>query len=56
MAGGRIVSSMNRNWRFSRVAVPEARAKDFDDSAFDVVVIPHANTRLPWHSFDDKEL
>lgn len=29
--------------------------KDFDDSKFERVVIPHANTRLSWHSFDDKD-
>src|SRR5580704_17225356 len=52
---GRVVFSMNRNWRFSRSAVPEARAKDFDDSGFERVVIPHTNTLLPWHSFDDKD-
>jgi beta-galactosidase len=52
--GGRLVLPMNRNWRFSRSAKPEAREKDFDDSTFDRVVIPHANVRLPWHSFDDK--
>jgi beta-galactosidase len=46
---------MNRNWRFSRSAKPEARMKDFDDSGFDRVVVPHSNTRLPWHSFDDKD-
>jgi beta-galactosidase len=46
---------MNRDWRYSRSAVPEARMKDFDDSGFERVVIPHSNTRLPWHSFDDKE-
>jgi beta-galactosidase len=54
-AGGRLVLPMNRNWRFSRSATPEARGKDFDDSAFERVVIPHTNTRLPWHSFDDKD-
>jgi len=53
--GGRLVLPMNRNWRFSRSAVPEARTKDFDDSKFERVVIPHTNTRLPWHSFDDKD-
>jgi beta-galactosidase len=54
VAGGRLVLPMNRNWRFSRSAVADARLKDFDDSRFERVVIPHANTRLPWHSFDDK--
>ena len=46
---------MNRNWRFSRSATPDARNTDFDDSAFQRVVIPHSNTSLPWHSFDDKD-
>jgi beta-galactosidase len=52
---GRVVLPMNRNWRFSRSTKPEARMKDFDDSGFDRVVVPHSNTRLPWHSFDDKD-
>jgi beta-galactosidase len=46
---------MNRNWLYSRSAFPAARMKDFDDSRFERVVIPHANIRLPWHSFDDKD-
>jgi beta-galactosidase len=46
---------LNRNWRFSRTAIPDARARDFDDSKFERVVIPHTNTPLPWHSFDDKD-
>ena len=54
-AGGRLVLPMNRNWRYSRSVAPEARMKDFDDSKFERVVIPHSNTRLPWHSFADKE-
>jgi beta-galactosidase len=53
--GGRLVLPMNRDWRYSRSAVPEARMKDFDDSGFERVVIPHSNTHLPWHSFDNKE-
>ncbi len=54
-AGGRLVLPMNRNWRFSRVATPEVRGPDFDDSGFERVVVPHANIRLPWHSFDEKD-
>src|ERR1035438_6155065 len=54
-AGRRLVLPVNRNWRFSRSAVADARMKDFDDSKFELVVIPHTNTRLPWHSFDDKD-
>jgi beta-galactosidase len=53
--GGRVVLPMNRNWLYSRSPVADARMKDFDDSKFKSVVIPHSNTRLPWHSFDDKE-
>jgi len=52
---GRIVLPMNRNWRFSRSAVAEARRKDFDDSKFERVVVPHTNIRLPWHGFNDKD-
>jgi beta-galactosidase len=55
VAGGRLVCPMNRNWRFSRSAVADARKKDFDDSQFERVVIPHTNIRLPWHGFDDKD-
>jgi beta-galactosidase len=54
-AGERLVLAMNRNWRFSRSPVPEACTKDFDDSKFERVVIPHTNIRLPCHSFDDKD-
>src|SRR5271156_3273143 len=54
-ASGRLVLLMNRNWLFSRSAVPEARGKDFDDSNFERVVIPHTNLPRPWHSFDDKD-
>jgi beta-galactosidase len=55
MPGGRTVLPMNRNWRYSRSAVAEARMKDFDDSKFERVVVPHTNIRLPWHGFDDKD-
>jgi beta-galactosidase len=55
VASGRLVLPMNRNWRFSRSAIADARMKGFDDSKFERVVIPHTNIRLPWHSFDDKD-
>jgi beta-galactosidase len=51
---GRLVLPINRNWLFSKTAVEAAREKKFDDSNYDRVVIPHANVRLPWHSFDEK--
>lgn len=51
---GRLVLPLNRNWRYSRTVVDGAHARDFDDSGYERVVIPHTNVRLPWHSFDEK--
>jgi len=51
---GRLVFPMNRNWHFTPHQVEAAAAKEFDDSAFESVVIPHANIQLPWHSFDER--
>jgi len=51
---GRMVLPINRNWRYNKSFVEGAHAREFDDSAFERVVIPHTNVRLPWHSFDDK--
>src|SRR5580658_3222470 len=54
-ADGRLVFPINRNWRYNQTFVEGAHARQFDDSAFERVVIPHTNVRLPWHSFDDKQ-
>lgn len=54
-ADGRLVFPINRNWRYNHAFVEGAHAREFDDSTFERVVIPHANVRLPWHSFDDKK-
>jgi beta-galactosidase len=53
-AQGRLVLPLNRNWRFSRTVVEGAHGRDFDDSGYGRIVIPHTNMRLPWHSFDEK--
>jgi beta-galactosidase len=53
-ANGRLILPMNRKWRYSRTVVEGGHAKDFDDSKFDQVVIPHTNVPLPWHAFDEK--
>ncbi|MGC1089011.1 MAG: glycoside hydrolase family 2 TIM barrel-domain containing protein, partial [Candidatus Acidiferrum sp.] len=53
--GGRLLFPINRNWRFNKAFVEGAHGRDFDDTAFERVVIPHTNARLSWHSFDDKE-
>jgi beta-galactosidase len=52
-ATGRIVLPINRNWRFSPTASDAAHARDFDDSGFTRVTVPHTNLREPWHSFDE---
>src|SRR5579862_1138319 len=52
---GRTILPINRNWRYHPSAVSGAESADFDDSAFERVVIPHTNIQLPWHSFDDKD-
>ena len=49
----RTVFPINRNWRYSRTPSEAAHAPNFDDAAFEKVTVPHANTRLPWHSFDE---
>jgi beta-galactosidase len=51
---GRLILPMNRNWRFSRSVAENSHARDFDDSGYVRVVIPHTNVPLPWHSFDEK--
>src|SRR5262245_3683703 len=51
---GRLLFPINRNWRYSPKFVEGGHGKDFDDSKFERIVIPHTNARLPWHSFDDK--
>src|SRR3981189_3165396 len=54
LATGRVNIPINRGWRYSPRKVEGAEKVEFDDSAFEQVVIPHTNVLLPWHSFDDK--
>ncbi len=53
-AKGRVVLPINRRWRYSPKATDAAHQRNFDDSAFARVTVPHTNIRLPWHSFDEK--
>jgi beta-galactosidase len=49
------VYELNRGWKYggrTRAGVLDA---SFDDSAWETVTLPHANVRLPWHSFDEKD-
>ena len=51
----RSVFPMNRNWRYHPTKVEGAHLPGFNDAAFERIVIPHTNVKLPWHSFDDKD-
>jgi len=51
---GRLIFPINRNWRYNKAFVDGAHAREFDDSRFERVVVPHTNVRLPWHGFDEK--
>ena len=53
-SSGRMILPINRNWRYNRSIVDGGHDKSFDDAAFERVVVPHTNIKLPWHSFDDK--
>ena len=53
-AAGRLLLPINRNWRYSPKATPAAHARDFDDSRFTRITVPHTNIREPWHSFDER--
>ena len=52
---GRVVLPLNKRWRYHPAKVEGAETASFDDSKFELVVVPHTNISLPWHSFDDKE-
>ena len=49
-----MVLPINRNWRYSPATSAAAHERDFDDSKFVHVTVPHPNIRVPWHSFDEK--
>jgi beta-galactosidase len=51
---GRLMLPINRNWRYNSHVVEGFQAREFDDSGFEQVTVPHTNLRPPWHSFDDK--
>ena len=52
---GRTILPMNREWLYSHSAAHGSTGRDFDDTQFDRVVVPHTNIKLPWHSFDDQD-
>lgn len=52
---GRVVLPINRRWRYSPTVTAAAHEREFDDSGFARITVPHTNIRLPRHSFDDKD-
>lgn len=52
---GRSVYEFNRKWLYGGKTRPGVLAKDFADSGWQQVTLPHSNVILPWHSFDEKE-
>ncbi len=53
-ASSRNILPINRGWRYTPKATEAARARNFNDSSFTRVVVPHTNIRVPWHNFDEK--
>ncbi|HXU22131.1 MAG TPA: glycoside hydrolase family 2 TIM barrel-domain containing protein [Verrucomicrobiae bacterium] len=51
---GRMMLPINRNWLFRPEAPQGFQARDFNESGFQKVAIPHTNKLLPWHGFDEK--
>ncbi len=45
---------LSRNWLFLPKWEDAAFDPSFNDSKFERITLPHANVRLPWHSFDDR--
>ena len=51
----RTILPINRGWRFAPHPVKGFERPDFDDSAFERIVVPHTNKLAPWHGFDEHE-
>ena len=46
--------SLNFDWKYNPTFSAEMVGKDYDDSKFQTVDIPHANKELPLNYFDEK--
>jgi beta-galactosidase len=51
---GRVILPLNQNWRYSSHQGPQMHMRDFNDSGFQSVTLPHTNVELPWHGFDQE--
>ena len=49
---GRTVLPLNQNWRYSRLHEKSMLERDYDDSGFEPVTLPHTNLTQSWHQFD----
>ena len=49
----RRIYEMSRGWLFGGKAGKGFETPGFDDSKWEKITLPHANVRLPWHSFDE---
>src|SRR5579859_4699113 len=54
-ATGRMILPMNRGWLYNSKAASGATGRDLDEAAFEHVVVPHTNKKLPWHSFTEQD-
>lgn len=51
----RKIVPLNFNWRYSRVFKDEYIRKDYDDSHFKRVHIPHTNHEVPLNNFNEMD-
>lgn len=45
---------LNANWLWHKSVPAGGYLRDFDDSKFEVVHLPHSNVLVPWHGIDQK--
>ncbi|MBE6745931.1 MAG: glycoside hydrolase family 2 protein [Ruminococcaceae bacterium] len=50
----RVSIPLNFDWKYCESYTQEAMKREFDDSEFVVVNIPHANKEIPFNNFDEK--
>jgi beta-galactosidase len=51
----RRIFPLNHRWLYSDKVEANGTKREFNDTRFVRVTIPHTNKMLPWHGFDDKE-
>lgn len=51
----RRVYEMSRGMLFGGKSAKKFEPPGFDGSKWEKITLPHANVRLPWHSFDEQD-